>query len=65
MENVIRDNELFVVSSPLRTCKVSEIEVKDAAKNLMRNDDVQDAAFGTRTRKIEDTNEDFLVPEWQ
>ena len=38
MENFIRDNELFVDSSPLITCKVTEIEVKDLVKFLMRND---------------------------
>ena len=42
-----------------------EIEVKDIVKFLMRNDNVQDLAFGARTHNIEDTNEDFLVPEWQ
>ena len=65
MENIVRDNESFVDSSLLRTCKETEIKVKNIVKILMRNDDVQDAAFGTRACKIEDTNEDFLVPEWQ
>ena len=51
------DNKIF------RCERVPEVELKGIVKFLLKCDNAQDVAFGARTYKIEDSSENFLIPE--